>query len=203
MKQEKSTITLLRHGEPQGGKIFRGITDDLLTDTGWQQMHDAMDFLDNHDLIFSSPLRRCADFAEKVAAQQALPLHKAEALQEINFGQWEGQSVAQLVAQENSKLTDFWRDPIANTPPGGESVQDFQQRVISFWHELIMKQKGKKCLLVTHGGVQKMILAEVLRMPIQAIHNIEVGYACCSTLQVYYSDKDYCVTLKSHGNYSI
>lgn len=201
MKQEKSTITLMRHGEPQGGKVFRGIRDDLLTDTGWQQMHSAMSWLNKPEVIFSSPLRRCADFAEKMAEQHQLPLYKTVALQEINFGQWEGKSVAQLIEQEKCNLTDFWRDPLANTPPGGESVRDFQHRVIVFWHELVMSQKGKNCLLVTHGGVQKLILAEVLRMPVQVIHNIEVSYGCCSTLQVYYSDKDYCITLKFHGNY--
>ncbi|MCU7967191.1 MAG: histidine phosphatase family protein, partial [gamma proteobacterium symbiont of Bathyaustriella thionipta] len=60
MKQEKSTITLLRHGEPEGGTVFRGITDDLLTEMGWQQMNDAVNTLKNIDIILSSPLRRCA-----------------------------------------------------------------------------------------------------------------------------------------------
>jgi len=199
MKEEKSTIFILRHGEPEGGTIFRGITDDLLTKTGWQQMNNAINKVNNIDIILSSPLRRCADFAEKIAAQRSLPVQKIDALKEINFGQWEGQAVEKIALDANNKLTNFWKDPIENTPPDGEPVLDFQKRVISFWHELIMTQRGNNCLLLTHGGVQKMILAEVLGMPVHAMHNIEVPYACCSTIHVYYSDTEPVTTLKSHG----
>ncbi|MCK5666628.1 MAG: alpha-ribazole phosphatase family protein [Thiotrichaceae bacterium] len=199
MKQKKSTITLLRHGEPAGGAIFRGATDDCLTKTGWQQMYDALNTLDSPDLILSSPLRRCADFAEKIAAKRSLPLQKADALQEINFGQWEGRLIEQIAADAKNELARFWQNPVENTPPDGEPVLDFQKRVISFWHELIAAQRGKNCLLLTHGGVQKMILAEVLGMPVHAMHNIEVPYACCSTFHVYYSDTEPVTTLKSHG----
>ncbi len=199
MKEEKSTLFLLRHGEPEGGAIFRGITDDLLTKTGWQQMNNAIDKLNNIDIILSSPLRRCADFAEKIAVQRSLPIEKINALKEINFGQWEGQAVEKIALDANNKLINFWQNPIENTPPDGESVLDFQKRVISFWRELIITQRGNNCLLLTHGGVQKMILAEVLGMPVHAMHNIEVPYACCSTFHVYYSDTEPVTTLKSHG----
>jgi alpha-ribazole phosphatase len=200
MKQEKSTISLLRHGEPEGGAIFRGITDDLLTEAGWQQMNVAIESIENIDLILSSPLRRCVDFAEKMASQRSLPIQKINALKEINFGQWEGQSVEKIATEANNRLTNFWQNPVENTPPEGEPVLDFQQRVISFWNELIASQRGKNCLLVSHGGVQKMILAEVLKMPVQAMHNIEVPYGCCSTFNVYYSTSEPVITLKSHGN---
>lgn len=202
MMQEKSTITLLRHGEPEGGAIFRGITDDLLTEAGWHQMYEAIHNLENIDIILSSPLRRCSDFAEKVAAQRSLPVQKTDALKEINFGQWEGQSIEIISKDANNDLVNFWKNPIENTPPDGEPVLDFQKRVISFWYKLLEAQRGKNCLLVTHGGVQKMILAEVLKMPVQAMHNIEVPYGCCSMFHVYYSTTESITTLKSHGHYA-
>ena len=135
MKQEKSIITLLRHGEPQGGAVFRGRQDDALTQKGWQQMHNAIDQLDcinSIDTIFTSPLQRCFAFAEKIAAQYSLPLEEVNALQEINFGQWEGQSIEQVVAHNKNKLSRFWENPIENTPPDGEPVSTFQERVITF-----------------------------------------------------------------------
>ncbi|MCU7965728.1 MAG: histidine phosphatase family protein, partial [gamma proteobacterium symbiont of Bathyaustriella thionipta] len=144
----------------------------------------------------------CADFAEKMAAQRSLPLQKKDALKEIDFGQWEGQSVEQIVRDSSNQLTNFWQNPVDNPPPDGEPVLIFQKRVLSFWHKLIAAQKGRNCLIVTHGGVQKMILANVLNMPIEAMHNIEVPYGCCSVFHIYYSAAESAVTLKSHGIYA-
>ena len=39
---EITTIDLLRHGEPVGGRMLRGATDHPLSETGWQQMTDAV-----------------------------------------------------------------------------------------------------------------------------------------------------------------
>ena len=35
-------IDLIRHGEPEGGPMFRGQTDHPLSATGWQQMRGAI-----------------------------------------------------------------------------------------------------------------------------------------------------------------
>jgi len=202
MTQQQSTMTLLRHGLPessQSEQIFRGVTDDLLTELGWQQMTNALNSLTALDLVISSPLRRCYDFAHKLAIDLNLPLQVFEELKEINFGQWDGQSIQQIELDYADKLKKFWQNPIENTPPNGESVLDFQQRVINCWNNILTENKGKNCLFIIHGGVQKIILAQILEMPVNAIHNIEVPYACSSTIQIYYSETGYVSTLKSHG----
>ena len=53
----------MRHGEPEGGGYYRGITDDPLTQTGWRQMNDAVAGRQSWEVIISSPLVRCLDFA--------------------------------------------------------------------------------------------------------------------------------------------
>jgi alpha-ribazole phosphatase len=204
MTSDTATIILLRHGEPEAKgsllseKIFRGITDDPLTQKGWRQMSAALHSFSDIDQIFSSPLKRCADFARQFSSEHSLPIEIIDNLKEINFGQWEGQSVQTISDNYSEQLKIFWEKPLEYTPPDGEPVLDFQKRVIFAWNELLVSQKGKTCLLVTHGGVQKMVLAEVLKMPIEAIHNIEVPYACCSTFQIYYSGSEILATLKSH-----
>ncbi len=166
-------------------------------------MSDAISksvYIEKVDHIISSPLKRCYDFAENLSKTHSLPLEITEELKEINFGLWEGQSVQSIKDNEGDRLNKFWQDPLNNTPPEGEPVLDFQNRVVSCWNKLLMAQSGRNCLLIAHGGVQKMILADVLKMPVHAIHNIEVPYACCSTFQVYYNGPDVLVTLKSHIN---
>lgn len=204
---QSSTFILLRHGEPSDSllseKIFRGITDNTLTKKGWQQMSDAVSkhaSIEKLDHIISSPLKRCYDFSESLSTKHSLPLKIISALKEIDFGQWDGQTVQSVKDNDGDRLDKFWQDPLNNTPPDGEPVLAFQTRVVACWNELLMKHRGKNCLLVSHGGVQKMILAEILKMPIHTIHNIEVPYACCTTLQVYYNGPKFLVTLKSHIN---
>nr|MCH9749372.1 histidine phosphatase family protein [Pseudomonadota bacterium] len=55
-------LSLLRHGEPVGGRIYRGNQDDPLTDKGWQQMLDSTQD-QSWELIATSPLSRCHAFA--------------------------------------------------------------------------------------------------------------------------------------------
>ena len=213
----QSTITLMRHGEPltqgkespaygqqpsasQSQTIFRGSTDDELSHKGWQQMLNAAEKISNIDVVISSPLKRCSMFATQLSTERALSLEKCNELREINFGAWDGLSTQQIESDFPDLLHRFWQNPIANTPPDGEPVIDFQKRVVQFWNKLLHQYKGQHCLLITHGGVQKMILAQVLNMPLEAVHNIEVPYACCSVIHVYYSDINITTTLKSHGN---
>ncbi|MCW8929978.1 MAG: alpha-ribazole phosphatase family protein [Gammaproteobacteria bacterium] len=199
---DTATIIVLRHGEPESNntseKIFRGITDDPLTKQGWRQMTTAFESLNDIDYMFTSPLKRCSEFAHQIANKHRLPIQTIDALQEINFGQWDGQPVQKIADDYPEQLKLFWENPSDYTPPDGEPVLDFQKRVTTFWNTLLPAQKGKSCLLVAHGGVQKMILAQVLKMPVEAIHGIEVPYACCSTFQVYYTGTEIITTLKSH-----
>ena len=73
-------IDLLRHGETELSHTLRGSTDDALTDSGWQQMQQTVDqFLKNNspnpwDIVFSSPLQRCALFADEIASNLKLEL---------------------------------------------------------------------------------------------------------------------------------
>ena len=60
-----TTVDVLRHGQCQGGQIFRGSTDVLLTDLGWQQMEQALENYQGWEAVVASPLRRCQLFAEQ------------------------------------------------------------------------------------------------------------------------------------------
>ena len=62
-------LDLLRHGETQGGRLYRGNQDDALTDKGWQQMLDSTQNK-TWGLIATSPLIRCQTFAKHLSTQQ-------------------------------------------------------------------------------------------------------------------------------------
>ena len=58
-------LDLLRHGETEQGGL-RGSLDDALTDKGWAQMRQAVAEAGPWEVLVSSPLQRCARFAEEL-----------------------------------------------------------------------------------------------------------------------------------------
>ena len=103
---------MLRHGEPVGGKRFRGSTDDPLSEMGWQQMRTSLEGESHWDVIVSSPLRRCAEFATEVADKHELSTEIMQGLAEIEFGAWEGMTPGDRKSTRlNSSHTDISRMP--------------------------------------------------------------------------------------------
>jgi alpha-ribazole phosphatase len=81
------------------------------------------------DVVVSSPLQRCALFADELGARLGLPVQREADVQELHFGDWEGRSAAQIMQTEADALGQFWADPYAFTPPAGEPVLAFAERV--------------------------------------------------------------------------
>nr|WP_313406190.1 alpha-ribazole phosphatase family protein [Pseudomonas sp.] len=170
-------LELLRHGETEQGGGLRGSLDDALTEQGWAQLRAAVQGAGPWDRLISSPLQRCARFAEEVAAAQALPLHYEPGLQELHFGDWEGRSAAQLMETHAEALGQFWADPYAFTPPNGEPLLQFEARVLAALQSLVQAYAGQRLLLVTHGGVMRLLLARARGLPRQDLLQVNVGYA--------------------------
>lgn len=177
-------VGLLRHGEVEGGNRFRGRTDDPLTATGLAQMHAAIADSENWEHIVSSPLLRCAAFADDFARQYSLPLTFDARLKEMHFGAWEGRTAAELMTTNADALTRFWNDPLHNTPPGGEPLAQFQTRVLDAWNDIIMEYPAQRVLIVTHGGVIRVLLCHVRNQPLARLQTFEVRHGGLYRVQV-------------------
>ena len=178
-------IDLLRHGETTLSHTLRGSTDDDLTELGWQQMQQTIfnDQIDqssasgypvskNWHVIFTSPLKRCALFAETVSEQLSIPLLSDPQLQEMHFGDWEGLSTQYLYENEPELLASFWQQPTQFTPPNAESMQNFQSRVFKALKNIQLKMLEnnlQNALIVTHGGVIKLLKCIALQQPLDDI----------------------------------
>lgn len=168
-------LDLLRHGETEQGGL-RGSLDDALTDKGWAQMRSAVAAAGPWQVLVSSPLQRCARFADELGAQLNLSVQREPALQELHFGDWEGRSAAQIMQDQADALGRFWADPYAFTPPNGEPVAAFAQRVLAAVERLGRQHAGKRVLLVTHGGVMRLLLAQARGLPREQLLQVEVGH---------------------------
>lgn len=169
-------IDFLRHGETQGGPRFRGSTDDPLVDVGLEQMKRATGINQRWDRVISSPLARCAEFAEIFARQNSLTLTFDERLKEMHFGAWEGRTAADLMADTPDALTRFWSNPDKYPPPGGEPVARFQARVLDAWSDIVTHHTGQCVLVVTHGGVIRVLLCWLLDRPVTRLQEFEIRH---------------------------
>lgn len=177
-------LDLLRHGETELGGGLRGSLDDALTEKGWAQMRAAVIAGGPWDRLISSPLQRCARFAAELGEQLNLPVQLDKDLQELHFGAWEGQSAAALMETDAEALGLFWADPYAFTPPQGEPVSDFAGRVLGAVARLHQACAGERVLLISHGGVMRLLLAQARGLPREQLLNVEVAHASLFALSV-------------------
>jgi broad specificity phosphatase PhoE len=180
-----TTIDLLRHGACEGGEIFRGSIDVELTAAGREQMRAALADMEGWQRIVCSSLQRCCRFAAELAGERGLPLQVCPDLREIHFGDWEGRRHSDVMREEGERLAQFWRDPLTVTPPNGESMAQFRERVVAAMHGLLDEHRGRHLLLVTHGAVIRLLLTEWLQMPMTAFSNIAVPYASFTRCRIF------------------
>lgn len=178
-----TTLDLMRHGEPVGGRKYRGQIDDPLSQEGWAQMHAAVGDLAPWTHIVSSPLIRCRAFAEAISGRHALPLALDERLKEVGFGEWEGKSAAEIEAATPGMLARFKADPVHARPAGAEPLGDFHARVATALEDLLGRHPGQHLLLVGHAGVMRMALAWALHIPLDHAYRIEVATASLTRLR--------------------
>ena len=178
-----TTLDLLRHGEPVGGRKYRGQIDDPLSEKGWAQMHAAVGETAPWTRIVSSPLARCRAFSEALANRSGLPLTFDERLMEVGFGEWEGKSAVEIEQDAPGSLDRFKRDPVNARPAGAEPLADFHARVAAALDAILAQHQDQHVLLVGHAGVIRMAFAWALHVPLEHAYRIEVASAGLTRLR--------------------
>ncbi len=172
------TIDFIRHGEPQGGRLYRGAAvDDPLSEKGWSQMWAAVGETRRWDRIVSSPLQRCLAFAEALAQRDRLPLAAETDLREVGFGEWEGLSPEEVKARDPEGYAAFYRDPVECRPPGAEDLILFGHRVADAYDRIARHGRGERVLVVAHAGVIRAALGHVLQAPPSCWYRVQVDNA--------------------------
>jgi len=150
-------IELVRHGPVAGPAALYGHTDIALADPA----PECLNWLNtrSYQRVLCSPLQRCQHSARQQAQRLGLPLERVDALMEMNFGDWDGVPFAEQHPFWPQQQR-FWQDPLANPPPGGESLPQFRQRVLQAFFQHSSYQPGSQ-LWLCHAGVIRAIVAEV------------------------------------------
>ena len=189
-----TTFVLLRHGETEltAQKRFSGSggADPSLSAAGRRQAEAAAAALAARgtvQAVVSSPLRRCRETAETVAARLGLDVRVDEGLRETDFGAWEGLSFAEVCERYPEDL-DAWLGSAKAAPTGGgESFASVARRVALSRDKLIARYAGRTVLLVTHVTPAKTLVRLALGAPPEALFRMDVSAASFSAV-AYYGD---------------
>lgn len=179
-------IDVIRHGEPVGGRRYRGYSvDDPLTEKGWAQMRAAVSETPQWQHIVSSPLKRCLDFSEELANDLQITFNVEDNLKEIGFGDWEGKTPEEILAEDSEALDHFYKDPVNNRPNGAEPLDTFSARVWRAYEDILDIHRGKHVLIVAHAGVARAITANILKMSLDDVYStlrVEYGAIISSSI---------------------
>jgi len=159
-------IYLVRHGQTAWNReeIFRGRKDIPLDETGLKQAALAGEYLKNVEIhaIYSSPLARAWETAQKIAQFHNLKVQRLEGIIDMSFGKWEGHPHQEI--RENDRETyRQWRDePHKVRLPGGESLEDVRIRSMAALEEVIRLHPGRTLVLVSHRVISKVLICGIL-----------------------------------------
>ena len=120
--------------------------------------------LPRQSVVVESGLLRCSQTlgAIESAGLTVAPAIVEPALQEQDFGRWQGRRWAELDTKKDPAVADFWRDPATSTPPGGESFVSVIARVGATVREMTRHFEGRDIIAVAHAGTIRAALALAL-----------------------------------------
>ena len=182
---EKTTIIdLLRHGEPEGGRMYRGSgTDHPLSDKGWQQMQKsiAAHYSTEKNLpwqgIISSPMLRCCQFAKALSDQHLLPLDIQQDFREASYGRWEGRTPDEIEASDYDGYWAFFADPVNCRPEDAEPLHEFTNKISHALECLLLNYQGQHVLLIAHLAVTRAIISTILSSSLASQQLIDLPFA--------------------------
>ncbi len=172
--KQMTRFYVVRHGETAENlkMTYLGIRDVPLTENGNRQAGNVAEALSPLPLkaIVSSPFRRAADTAARIRDACRIEMRTDQRLAEGSFGRWEGHTRDEVLGlgSEDAELLVRWESDASCSPPGGESIEHVQRRVLSLVDELSSNCAGSSIVLVSHVGPIKALLAAVLDIPLQS-----------------------------------
>jgi broad specificity phosphatase PhoE len=125
------------------------------------------------DRIISSPLRRAVETAEILAAGPAVETDAR--LAEMDYGEWEGLTYAQIEARDLERRRRWEADPAAEHCPGGESGDEVAARGRSLLADAVERagsgahraDAAGRILVVAHATLNRILLCVALGVPVR------------------------------------
>ncbi len=189
------TLYLIRHGATQGDgvKRYKGSLDVPLSEEGIEQIKKAAFYLsqiikDERPVVYSSPLKRALKSAEIISGIFNVKPAVIPELMERNFGVWEGMSFDEIKEKYPEEFSLWASNPLRYSPPQGESTIEVRDRVMKALKWILQPSDSSlqpDIIVVAHGGVNRIILCELLGISLENIFRIEQEHGAINIIEFH------------------
>ena len=185
---ERTSITLVRHGETEWNVLRRlqGRQNSELTPYGLEQAELTAEALKNRnfDILYTSDLKRALVTAEIINRYHNLEVKVDSTLSERNFGVMEGLTSGELQDKYPEVYSNYLVRKEDYQIPGGESLVVFTERVRQSMENIIRNYKGKRILIITHGGILDCVMRIIFNYPLSAPRSFSIYNASINRISV-------------------
>ncbi|MDZ4806204.1 MAG: histidine phosphatase family protein [Candidatus Eisenbacteria bacterium] len=187
--EQRVPVILVRHGVTDWNRLglVQGWTDIPLSDSGRAEASRLSLALASHAIgrIITSDLARARETAERVAEPHRLPVSSHPELREYHCGEWEGRPYLDIRADDRERFQSWFDDP--ETPiPGGESMAMAERRATPLLEAVLSEMNGEGALLVVaHGGINRLLAAHLLGMPLESARRLRQDNASISIFEPF------------------
>lgn len=177
---------LVRHGQTDLiGKMLCGVLPGIhLNEKGRLQAQKAADFFDHLQIkaVYTSPIERASETAAAIAERVKLESIWVDFLKEIDFG--ELQSIFETDLKRHSVWQHFLQNPAEVVFPGGESVNEAQNRVVAGLDALAAQfAKEDRVVCVGHCEILRLAVCHAIHLSPDHFHNLTIDPASVSLLE--------------------
>lgn len=165
-----TTLFLARHAETiwHAENRYTGTSDIPLSDHGYRQAEQLAQWSQHArlDAIYSSPLTRCTDTAAASSRSCAMPTNADPRLREVGFGRGEGHTRKEMAELFPNELAGFLAAPGTTPLPDGEPGLTALTRSLPALNDICTAHPNGRALVVMHATLLRLILCELLAIPI-------------------------------------
>lgn len=184
-------IILARHGQTEWnigagtGERFRGRVDLPLDDTGLAQAHALAERLADLPIVAvcSSPLKRAMETARPTARQLGLPVQPLPGIIDINYGDWQGLSPAEVAKVYPGLYWRWLEKPHRVKFPSGESLRQVRLRGMAALKQVAARHDDRVVLLVAHQVVNKVLVCAMLGLDNSHFWRIRQDNGCINVFE--------------------
>jgi alpha-ribazole phosphatase/probable phosphoglycerate mutase len=103
-------------------------------------------------------------------------------LREIDFGDFEGLTYDEIAARYPELYRQWMERPTEVRFPNGESFCEMRGRVLEAFDAIEREWRGRTVAIVSHGGVNRILIAWALQIPDMHLFRIAQDYAAVNLL---------------------
>ncbi len=132
--------------------------------------------------LYSSPLERCMQTVEPLAATQRLHLEERHELIEMDAGSWTGKSLKSL--RHLKAWSQVQTSPSTFRFPGGESFSEARDRVVDEIERIAKRHRHGRVAVATHGDIVRVLLNHYSGAGLDAFQRMVADTASVSVLAI-------------------